>query len=876
MSKRNLSWVFIMVIVLTLFTAPPNKAGAIDIAPYATNVSVSGDAVADETLTGVYVYNSDSGNPENGTTFRWLKSGDPIELYTNYVYMADGLSGPTADTVFTLSEDTYITSIKTYHSGDFSEPGSIGLRDGNGDVYGPWDAVRAESYTTFYWLANPNIVLPAGTYTVIDSNPSTWTYNTLSAGQGHTWVYGNGFSVIDGETGINYTATGSDYRDLICFEVTVRDDAGNAGDPVRAYSDPIIVYWGDLVTEVGQYPFAGGDGSEHDPYLISTPQQLAQIALDTAQDIDYHNIYFRQTNDIDIGGLQWNPIGASATEEFMGHFDGNNKVIQNLTIGTSEVPSELEEVGLFGYVSNAQIHNVNIENASIVSSLPDYYGEIGVLAGEVNSTLIHHCSTAGTLGSSSYSGSYVGGLVGKIDSYSKGIVACSSDVSISVGSSYLGDVGGLVGEAYCPIIGSWATGNVSGYGYLGGLAGNSTDDIIDCYSTGSVSGSYNGGGLVGYLDGSIINSYTTGTIYGYYYAGGLVGFNNYYAAVKNSFATGNVSAGYSGGSAGGLIGSCCGSVQNSYAAGQVTHGQGLLDYLYTSGGASAEDCYWNASLNATGGAGTGKTTGEMQATAFVDLLNIETAAGRDASYRFWKTESGVNNNMPVLDGVGIGMGSSLPVISSAVGIHNLASEVKISFESSALGQFYYAIVPAGAGAPEIDTSGSGILCYNGANEYTLPISSGAWDIYIVVKNTVNTLSEPVKIEIAAEPALFAGGTGTESDPYQIASAYHLHNVRYFLDAHFILTEDIDLDPDVLGDAFWYDSAQGWKAIGANDLTEATFTGEFNGNGKVISNMTINYTNPTGYGSGYVGLFGYVNTTAVICNLGVASSNYFLL
>ncbi len=70
--------------------------------------------------------------------------------------------------------------------------------------------------------------------------------------------------------------------------MTVRDNGARTGIPARAFSEPVIAYWGDLVTAVGQYPFAGGDGSEADPYLIATAEQLAQLAYDTAQDIDYY------------------------------------------------------------------------------------------------------------------------------------------------------------------------------------------------------------------------------------------------------------------------------------------------------------------------------------------------------------------------------------------------------------------------------------------------------------------------------------------------------------------------------------------------------------------------------------------------------------
>jgi hypothetical protein len=214
MRKRILLRVFAAAMAAVFVAWLPVTAEAVDATPYASNVSVSGDAIAGQPITGVYTYNSNVGDPESGTTFRWLKSGDPVELYTNYVYTADGSSGPTEDTVFTLSEDTYISGVKTYHSGDYNEPGTLALRDGDGFVYGPWEAVRAESYTTFYWLVSPNTVLPAGTYTVVDSNPDTWSYNALSSGQGQAWVYGNGFAAIDGETGISYTPTLSELPGL--------------------------------------------------------------------------------------------------------------------------------------------------------------------------------------------------------------------------------------------------------------------------------------------------------------------------------------------------------------------------------------------------------------------------------------------------------------------------------------------------------------------------------------------------------------------------------------------------------------------------------------------------------------------------------------
>ncbi len=214
------------------------------------------------------------------------------------------------------------------------------------------------------------------------------------------------------------------------------------------------------------------------------------------------------------------------------------------------------------------------------------------------------------------------------------------------------------------------------------------------------------------------------------------------------------------------------------------------------------------------------------------------------------------------DGVGP-INTAKPVVSSASAAHHLAATAEISFNSDMLGECYYAVVASGADAPDIDTGGSGKLCYEGKNEYTLPAATGTWDIYVVVKGINGKESNPVKIELAEEPALFAGGTGTENDPYQIATAYHLHNVRYFPTDYFVLNQDIDLDPELLGDAFWYDATEGWRPIGASDAMENPFDGHFDGNGKTISHLTIGSEDQ--YMSQYLcaGLFGKTSNSAFI-------------
>jgi hypothetical protein len=41
-----------------------------------------------------------------------------------------------------------------------------------------------------YWTVYPNVTLPAGTYTVIDSDPATWSHNAESSNRGFVRVEG--------------------------------------------------------------------------------------------------------------------------------------------------------------------------------------------------------------------------------------------------------------------------------------------------------------------------------------------------------------------------------------------------------------------------------------------------------------------------------------------------------------------------------------------------------------------------------------------------------------------------------------------------------------------------------------------------------------
>ncbi len=99
-------------------------------------------------------------------------------------------------------------------------------------------------------------------------------------------------------------------------------------------------------------------------------------------------------------------------------------------------------------------------------------------------------------------------------------------------------------------------------------------------------------------------------------------------------------------------------------------------------------------------------------------------------------------------------------------------------------------------------------------------------------------------------AQFAGGTGTEEDPYLIETAAQLNEMRNYLDGnHFRLNADVDLSEWLSENS----ADTGWEPVGANP--DAGVTGSFDGNGHIISGFYINRPELEN-----VGLFGCVKTS----------------
>lgn len=97
---------------------------------------------------------------------------------------------------------------------------------------------------------------------------------------------------------------------------------------------------------------------------------------------------------------------------------------------------------------------------------------------------------------------------------------------------------------------------------------------------------------------------------------------------------------------------------------------------------------------------------------------------------------------------------------------------------------------------------------------------------------------------------FAGGDGSKENPYQIATAEQLDAVRYNLTSNFVLINDIDLS-----------EYENWVPIGGIKKDEPSFSGNFDGCGHKISNMSMCYeieNNKDVKESYYFGLFREAN------------------
>jgi hypothetical protein len=118
----------------------------------------------------------------------------------------------------------------------------------------------------------------------------------------------------------------------------------------------------------------------------------------------------------------------------------------------------------------------------------------------------------------------------------------------------------------------------------------------------------------------------------------------------------------------------------------------------------------------------------------------------------------------------------------------------------------------------------------------------------------------------ASPAVqFAGGTGEPNTPYQIATAEQLIAISSDPNLYnkcFILTADIDLDPDLPGRKVFQQAVLQWTTSRVGGTVTIPFEGRFDGNGHTIRNWLVVSTGSTLP----IGFFNSIAAKGVVCNL----------
>ena len=256
--------------------------------------------------------------------------------------------------------------------------------------------------------------------------------------------------------------------------------------------------------------FGGGTGTQEDPWLIASQADLIALAeflnsgnaatfdTENAGVGNCHGYYFKQTADIDLTGVTWEPIGYSGSYYFAGNYDGDGHSIKN-AISTGKVdPDGFATAGIFGWVAFGSVENLHVKNANFLAIGQDNYSYVGGIAGVCYGSSIKNCSVVNSSLESKRNNN--NNCAGSIVGYSTGgtFGKCAAENNQVKTMAY---GGGFVGEvdddpayragkstftncyvANCTVISE--TGDVQGTSFAGGFVGEMTDSALtvqNCY-----------------------------------------------------------------------------------------------------------------------------------------------------------------------------------------------------------------------------------------------------------------------------------------------------------------------------------------------------------------------------------------------------------
>ena len=256
--------------------------------------------------------------------------------------------------------------------------------------------------------------------------------------------------------------------------------------------------------------FGGGTGTQQDPWLITSQADLIALAeflnsgnaetfdTENANIGNCHGYYFKQTADIDLTGVTWEPIGYSGTYYFAGNYDGDGHTISNATSTGKNDADGFATAGIFGWVAFGSVENLHVKNANFVATGQNNYSYVGGIAGVCYGSSIKNCSVVNSSLESKRNNN--NNCAGSIVGYSTGgtFEKCAAENNQVKTMAY---GGGFVGEvdddpkygagkstftncytANCSV--SSKTDDVQGVSLVGGFVGEMTDSALtvnNCY-----------------------------------------------------------------------------------------------------------------------------------------------------------------------------------------------------------------------------------------------------------------------------------------------------------------------------------------------------------------------------------------------------------
>ena len=373
--------------------------------------------------------------------------------------------------------------------------------------------------------------------------------------------------------------------------------------------------------------FAGGSGTEEDPYLISTKKQLYNVR-------NYPSAYFLQKNDIAFadadftrGGDFYNGGYGWEAFDFSGSYDGGNYKIENLQgIG-----------GLFANLSGAKVKNIDL--CAYIRCADSSFYTFGVLGWNVSGSEISNCAVSGVLGYKNSTASYgtdfhIGAICG--ESNDSTIQFCTNNMEMVLSVVYPDfgyyDVytGGICGA----ITGNSTIFSCKNYSNfddyvnypraMGGIVGyGKSCAILNCTNYGAIideEDAAEAGGIVGGLWGgtcTVADCTNYGTIYSEI-SGGICGSAQSGSSFTNCNNFGQVESGFGQSRAGGICGeskaevSKCSNFAVVYS--YIGEAGGIIGYGY---GGKTTDCINQGAVYASNTAGG--ITGESYSSN--DIIN---------------------------------------------------------------------------------------------------------------------------------------------------------------------------------------------------------------------------------------------------------------